>query len=134
MIFLRYLFALLYDAFITLALLMLATGSLFVVVPHELVNEHAFLYWLYLLGVNFLWVGYCWTRTGQTIGAKCWKLAVKNQNGLGLSWKDAFKRYFWSVWTVPTGISLITTLILPSRQPIQGFLSKTRIQLLRKLS
>jgi len=48
---------------------------------------------LYLLVVIFLYYGWCWTRSGQTLGLLTWKLRVVTTDGGKLTWKHAFKRF-----------------------------------------
>lgn len=48
----------------------------------------------------FLFFGYFWTRTGQTLGMQVWHLRVQNQDGSSISWLQALLRFMmgWVSW------------------------------------
>lgn len=55
------------------------------------------LFWVYILSVMFLYFGYCWTRSGQTLAMKAWRCKVSNADGSLISWKQALIRYLSSI-------------------------------------
>lgn len=46
-----------------------------------------------MLGSAFLFFGWFWTRSGQTLGMQAWKLKVQNADGSAISWRQASLRY-----------------------------------------
>lgn len=45
-----------------------------------------------MVAVTWLFYGYCWTRTGQTLGMQTWRLQTLRYNGTYLRWSDAIVR------------------------------------------
>jgi len=45
------------------------------------------------LAAIFLFYGYCWTRSGQTLGMQTWRLEVRDLNGQRLTWMRSFQRF-----------------------------------------
>lgn len=43
--------------------------------------------------VAFLFYGYCWTRSGQTLGMQTWRLALRRRDGLLPTWADSARRF-----------------------------------------
>lgn len=86
----RRLFAMVYDALLLIALLMLAAAIAMLVAelvapglnsqrPDALRHQP-----LYLLWLSLWWFGYyawCWRRGGQTVGMKAWRLKLVSQTG-----------------------------------------------------
>jgi len=45
------------------------------------------------LAAIFCFYGYCWTRSGQTLGMQTWRLEVRDLNGQRLTWARSFHRF-----------------------------------------
>ncbi|MES2719784.1 MAG: RDD family protein [Pseudomonadota bacterium] len=45
------------------------------------------------MGAIFCFYGYCWTRSGQTLGMQTWRLELRDLNGQRLSWKRSLQRF-----------------------------------------
>lgn len=45
------------------------------------------------LGAIFSFYGYCWTRSGQTLGMQTWRLEVRDLNGQRLTWGRSLQRF-----------------------------------------
>ncbi len=45
------------------------------------------------LGLLFLLFGWFWTRGGQTLGMRAWKIRVVTNDGQPLNWQQAFFRF-----------------------------------------
>lgn len=43
--------------------------------------------------VAFLFYGYCWTRSGQTLGMQTWRLALRRRDGRLPTWADSARRF-----------------------------------------
>ncbi|MES2603402.1 MAG: RDD family protein, partial [Pseudomonadota bacterium] len=46
-----------------------------------------------MLGTAFLFFGWFWTHSGQTIGMQAWKIKVQNADGSAISWLQVAQRY-----------------------------------------
>ncbi|HEY5716547.1 MAG TPA: RDD family protein, partial [Psychromonas sp.] len=105
--FFRRLGAYIYDLFAVAALLMLAGifAILIVVIANKtgLINLDAYqdiadflassqLFALYLAIVVIGFYGYFWTKAGQTIGMKAWRLRVQNSDGSNISFTQSLIR------------------------------------------
>jgi uncharacterized RDD family membrane protein YckC len=112
----RRLGAMLYDALLVIALLMIVTALFLPVTGGEAITSATvgvfeYVYRAVLLGVLILFFGWFWTRRGQTVGMTAWRLRVERLDGSLLSWADSLKRlagafvslaavglgYFW-IW------------------------------------
>jgi len=89
--------AMIYDALLVLAVLMIATVPFLpfvhgkVLVPQE-VGWLAYLYRAWLVFVVVLFFVFFWTRRGQTVGMQAWRLRLENESGELLTWPQSFKR------------------------------------------
>lgn len=89
-----------YDAFILIAIWILAT---FLIMPfthgqtfESFYTHHPVLKLLYQLGLlalGFAFFGGFWTHGGQTIGMRAWKLRTVCMDGVPLGWRRALIRY-----------------------------------------
>ena len=55
-----------------------------------------------MLGSAFLFFGWFWTNSGQTIGMQAWKLKIQNADGSSISWKQVLLRFV----TAPIALGL----------------------------
>lgn len=104
---LRRLGALLYDALLLLALLFVATLPWLPLTGGEAVTTQASgwvaqLYRGWLLLVAFGYFGLSWTRGGQTLGMRAWRIAVERADGGAPGWLDALVRF-----TLGTAMALL---------------------------
>lgn len=60
--------------------------------------------------VIFGFYGYCWTRSGQTLGMQTWRLEARRSDGRLLTWGDSFRRCA-SAAAVPVLCGLISRLL-----------------------
>ena len=88
----RRLAAILYDSLLLFATLYFATLILLPFNGGEAIRPHP-LYTLYLFAVSFLYFAWAWTRGGQTLGMRAWRLRVVRRNGLPLTWGQAALRF-----------------------------------------
>ncbi|HEX7027107.1 MAG TPA: RDD family protein [Gammaproteobacteria bacterium] len=94
----RRLAAMLYDAFLIIALMMAVS------IPPVLLNGGPirdgsmageiknFIFLLYLCGWIFLFYGWFWTHGGQTLGMSAWKIRVVSETGGAITWKQTLIR------------------------------------------
>lgn len=103
---LRRLGAMLYDSLLVIAVLIVATapflllaqrmyGPQSVLIPRE-VGALAYVYWCWQLGVTLFFFGIFWTRKGQTLGMRAWRLRIETHAGALPSWRDATMRMLWA--------------------------------------
>ncbi len=104
--------AILYDFFLLITVLFIA--SFLVVVPFNLKPENPFffLYQAYIFVVAFIFFAWFWTHNGQTLGMRTWKIQLVNDDDSAISWGTALIRYsvatlswlalglgfLWSLW------------------------------------
>lgn len=103
---LRRLGALISDSLVVLGLLLL--GSLLFVPLLQVLGAKALvlsevglmwtsIYWVWLLAIWIGFFGFFWTRTGQTIGMRAWRVRVEDERGALLKWSQAVKRLGYAV-------------------------------------
>jgi uncharacterized RDD family membrane protein YckC len=129
----RRLAALVYDAFLLAALLMIFTGgALFfthgaAVVP---ATAGAWVY-AYRAGLVLVVVGYYalnWLRSGQTLGMRAWRIRAVSASGAPLTWEAAILRASFGLlaWA-PAGLGVLWLYLDPQRLALHDRLSKTRV-------
>lgn len=104
---LRRLGALAYDALLLLALLFVATLPWLLLTGGEAVTPRGFgwvarLYGAWLLLVAFGYFGLSWTRGGQTLGMRAWRIGLEHADGGAPGWLDALVRF-----TLATAMALL---------------------------
>ena len=82
-----------------------------------------------LLIVALTFFGYFWTKSGQTIGMRAWRLKVQTKEGQLISWSQSLIR---SV-TALLGLGNLLVLIdFKNKKALQDYLSKTDVVTLTK--
>jgi len=129
----RRLAALLYDSLLLAALLMIFTGgALFFTHGRAVMRETAGV-WVYVYRAGLIGViaGYYllnWTRSGQTLGMRAWRLRVVGESGQPLSWKAALLRcLFGALAWAPAALGVLWLYADPERVALHDRLSKTRV-------
>ena len=86
------------------------------------------LFGLYLLAVIFLYFGYAWTRSGQTLGMKTWKLRVQQPDGSGITWQQAGVRFIGAIISLLVfGLGYLWILFDKDNKTWHDRISKTEI-------
>jgi uncharacterized RDD family membrane protein YckC len=116
----RRLAALLYDLLLAGALAAAATFALLPLTDGEaiLVTSQGFgghLYHAALLVLVFAYFGLGWTRSGQTLGMKAWRIRLVAWNGRGVTWADAAVRFTIGATIALLAIAGVWQLIKPGR-------------------
>ena len=134
--FFRRFFALIYDALVVTAILIFASaiglGVAALIYGTEAIEqggvlvENPFLF-AWLIFCWFYYYFYCWSKVGQTIAMKAWRLKLVTNSGDELQLWQALVRFFSGLF----GISIITT-ILPQKWALHDWLSQTRVIVLPK--
>ena len=151
----RRLAAMLYEALLVAALLMVAT---FVAggATHKLAGWELFAFRLYLLGVLAVYFVWCWRR-GGTLAMKAWKLRLVNRDGAKASFSQALLRFAyaafalglgvvglmmmrqhareWTTWALlsPGVVAIVWALFDADKQFLYDRLAGTRLVLLKKV-
>ena len=116
----RRLMAIIYDLFLLIALLFIATAAAMIFTGGVAIEPgQAFypLYVLYLLAVSFVFYGWFWTHGGQTLGLKTWKIRLQHENGRRITWTLALIRFVAAMisWSA-AGLGFIWTLFDPRKR------------------
>ena len=85
------------------------------------------LFQFYLLSVCGAYFVFCWTRTGQTLPMKTWRMRVVKLEGGALSIGRAFWRYLLAIAGMLSGLSLLWAPFDRERQFLHDRLAGTRI-------
>ena len=91
---LRRLGAMLYDALLCTAMLMIATLPFlpFIQNGNRLQGPALYAHRVWLLSVWIAFFGYFWTRKGRTLGMQAWRLRIETSRGELPTWRDALAR------------------------------------------
>jgi uncharacterized RDD family membrane protein YckC len=129
----RRLAAIFYDLVLLVGLLLFAVTL--VVIPHGLMTGAELpqegwpyrLHQLYLLGVTVAFYVYFWTRGGQTLGMRAWRMRLVRDDGRPLGAADALRRLVWALLTLaPAGLGLLWVLFDREHLSLYDRLSRTR--------
>jgi uncharacterized RDD family membrane protein YckC len=84
-------------------------------VPAGSVAAKAFFVYLVLLA--YLFFAWFWIHGGQTLGMRAWKVKLVRQDGMTISWGQAFLRFCYSIvsW-IPLGAGYLWALIDKDKQ------------------
>ena len=125
----RRLAAMFYDSLLLFALLMLAATPVVMLAggaDSALIRSP--LYFLYLYGISFGFFGWFWTRGGQTLGMRSWKLQLVREDNRPPGWQEAFFRYLLAtVSLLLFGLGFIWILFDKQKLAWHDIQSKTRI-------
>jgi uncharacterized RDD family membrane protein YckC len=75
------------------------------------------------VAISFFYFGHYWTKCGQTLGMKVWKIKAVTDNGGLMSWGNAFKRYVFAL----LGLGFLWMIIDKENLPLQDRLSMTKL-------
>ena len=82
-----------------------------------------------LVLVSMLFFAYFWTKSGQTIGMRAWRLKVQTQSGELLPWSTALLRSFLAL----CGLGNLLVLIdIKQKRALQDLLCRTEVIVLSK--
>lgn len=124
----RILLAIVYDFFLLVAVLFLATALLLPFNAGKAFTADQLFYPAYLLAVSFVFYGWFWTHGGQTLGLRAWNIRLLTLNQQPITWKQAFLRFSaallsWSVF----GLGFLWILIDKNKRSWHDYLSKTAL-------
>ncbi|HWW28669.1 MAG TPA: RDD family protein [Steroidobacteraceae bacterium] len=129
----RRLAALLYDAILLAALLMIFTGGAVFFTHGAAVLPATAGAWVYLyrLGLVGVIAGYYllnWLRSGQTLGMRAWHLRAVTESGKPLAFKSAALRLVLGAlaW-MPAALGVLWLYVDPEHLALHDRLSRTRV-------
>ncbi|AUJ69001.1 MULTISPECIES: RDD family protein [Pseudoalteromonas] len=144
----RRLASLIYDSLVVVAFAMLTTVLFLLTINalisfnvltlgnHEdvsaLIQADPILYTLratLLVLVSVLFFAYFWTKSGQTIGMRAWRLKVQNPDGALLTWPKAIARSLCALLGLG---NLIVLLDFKKKRSLQDMLCGTEVVVLSK--
>ena len=90
--------ALVYDLLLVIAVAFAATFAMLPLTGGEAIltstrGPVGHLYHAVLLLAVFAYFGWCWTRSGQTLGMKAWRIRLETLDGRRLNWPGALVRF-----------------------------------------
>lgn len=89
----RRLLSMLYDGLIIVALLIFAAGAALPVTGGEVRAGINIPYTAYLLLVWLAYLWWCWTRPGQTLGMRAWKVRIETVHGGAPGTRESLLRF-----------------------------------------
>jgi uncharacterized RDD family membrane protein YckC len=125
--------ALIYDAFLLAALLIIFTFAALVFTGgHAILRDTAGLwYYLYTAGEIAVIAAYYivnWMRSGQTLGMRAWQLRAVSDSGKPLSLRAATLRLVCGVFAwAPAALGVLWLYVDPERLALHDRLSRTRV-------
>lgn len=130
---LRRIGAMIYDALLLAAVLMLVTGLLLFLTGGEAIRHatHPLLLWVHravLVAATVGFFGLFWTRGGQTLGMAAWRVRVEREDGRLLTWRDTVLRLGAALLSwLPAGLGYLWVLFDPQRRAWHDRLTHTRV-------
>jgi uncharacterized RDD family membrane protein YckC len=129
--------ALIYDGFLLIAVLMPYTWVV-VLIHGGAVTEASgrLTWWAYRAGALAIMAGYYvlnWTRSGQTLGMRAWRLRTLTDSGKPLQVAQAVARFCWGLvaWA-PFGLGVLWLYADPAHLAVHDRLSRTRVVVLAR--
>ena len=86
--------------------------------PNGLLNKFLKVFWFI---PGFFYLGYYWTKSGQTPSMKIWKIKLVNKHGLPINWLESLIRYAFAL----LGLGLFWILFNKNRSALQDVVSNT---------
>ena len=120
--------AIFYDSFLLLTVLFVA--SFIIVIPTRIKPEdpYFFLFQVYIFIIAYVFFAWCWTRGGQTLGMRTWKMKLVNEDGSLVSWGSALLRFAIAIisWLV-FGLGFLWSLWDKQHRTWHDIASKTKL-------
>ena len=125
----RRLLAIIYDLFLLIALLFIATAVMMVFNQGHAIERGQPLYPFYiayLLTISFIFYGWFWTHGGQTLGMRTWKMRLQQDNGNAVTWPLALIRFITAIFSwLAAGTGFFWSLFSPQKRTWHDIASKS---------
>lgn len=120
--------SLFYEALLLVAILFGAAFAFLLVAPNPMPPEWRPALQCVLLLVAAIYFTFCWTRTGQTLPMKTWRLQLVRRDGGPMSPRDAAFRFVFATCSLlAAGAGFLWAMFDPDRQFLHDRLAGTRI-------
>jgi len=93
---LKQLAAMVYDSLLIFAILFVAVG---VIILFNQAAVNPSLIYIFLVTVIFIFYGWFWNRSGQTLGMQVWKIQIVSEFGGYPSWTISFLRLVFAMFS-----------------------------------
>lgn len=124
----RRLAAILYDATIVLALVMLAALVAMLLGMGKKTAFRDIGFTLYLLSVWYLYLAWCWHRGGMTVGMRAWRIRIESDSGQNPTWWQTIVRFLASLLSAALfGAGFLWSLVDSRNRTWHDLLSGTRL-------
>ncbi|HAD32473.1 MAG: hypothetical protein CMH20_07695 [Methylophaga sp.] len=107
-----------YDSMLLVSVLLVAAAVAVALNGGEAIGANNPFFFVYLLGVAFIFYGWFWTHGGQTLGMRAWRVYLISGQNTGINWQQAFLRFmvglfswlplglgYWWLWLSPDKLS-----------------------------
>ena len=126
----RRLAALVYDSLALFSLLFAATVPVLFLTGGAAVGPNQPAFTAYLLAVGYVYFGWCWTRSGQTLGMRAWKMRVRTRDGRPLGWRSSLARFAAALVSIgAAGTGLLWVAFDRDRMSLHDRLSGTVLEM-----
>lgn len=124
----RRLAAILYDATIVLALVMLAALVAMLLGMGQKTAFRDVGFTLYLLSVWYLYLAWCWHRGGMTVGMRAWRIRIESDSGRKPTWWQTIVRFLASLLSAALlGAGFLWSLVDSRNRTWHDMLSGTHL-------
>ena len=119
-----------YDSLLLFSLLFAATVPVLLVTGGQAVRPNHPVFTVYLLAVSYAYFGWCWTRSGQTLGMRAWRMRVCTRDGARLGWRRSLARFAAALVSVgAAGAGLVWVVFDRERMSLHDRLSGTVVEM-----
>jgi uncharacterized RDD family membrane protein YckC len=131
---LRRLAAFVYDILLLAAILFIAAFVALLFSGGEAISPGNPWYQTYLFILSYIFYAWFWTRGGQTLGMRAWRLRVESMDGGPVNLGQALLRFMAGLVTVMTaGLAMLWMLVDKEKRTLHDRFSDTRVVLLPKV-
>ncbi|MFT4561640.1 MAG: putative RDD family membrane protein YckC [Gammaproteobacteria bacterium] len=126
----RQLAAIMYDMIALVGIWFFAALVIVISRKGEAIGPGSMLFTAYLVATAYAYFGFCWTRTGQTLGMKSWRIMlVGDSSASRISWRQSALRFCgalasWSVF----GLGFFWVLVDRDHRSWHDRLSSTKLK------
>lgn len=130
----RRLGAFVYDILLLTALLFIAAFIALLFSGGEAVDPGNPWYQTYLFLLSYIFFAWFWTRGGQTLGMRAWRLRVESMDGSPINLGQSLLRFMAGMATMMTaGLAMLWMLVDKDKRTLHDRFSDTRVVVLPKV-